>query len=75
MVHRIHLALAAFWVALLYPSLRWWHSAIWWVVFMSHYANIASEFSGAHAAKPLSDTDVDRIAKRIVELTDDRDPR
>lgn len=55
------------WTLLLYPSLFWWRDAVWWVVVMSHWANLAGEASATQAAR-LDPRDIDLIAERVAEL-------
>jgi hypothetical protein len=38
------------WVLLLIPSILWWHSSILWVIAISIYANIKSDWAAAEAA-------------------------
>lgn len=39
------------WCLLIPPSLLWWHNSVLWVVLMSLWANVASHFSAAIAAR------------------------
>ena len=66
-----HRLLLWLWTALLVPSLLWWRDAVWWVVTMSHYANLASEAAAAQAAE-LSPTDVRRIAEEVADVLEAR---
>jgi hypothetical protein len=39
------------WGILLVPSLVWWREQIWWVVFMSWYANFVGHWSAEKGAE------------------------
>lgn len=41
----LHAALTLTWALLIIPSVLWWSDAIWWVVLMSAWANMAAHFS------------------------------
>lgn len=47
----IHRGLALAWLLLAIPTLIWWSDSILWVAFMSLYANVASHWAAAEAAK------------------------
>lgn len=48
---RVHLILASVWALLVIPTLVWWRESIFWVAFMSLYANFVGHFSAWQAAK------------------------
>lgn len=47
----VHRGLAVSWLLLAIPTLLWWRHSILWVAFMSLYANVASHWAAAEAAK------------------------
>lgn len=47
----IHLALAAVWVGLIYPTVTRWRDSIRWVALMSVYAIVVSHLSAFEAAR------------------------
>jgi hypothetical protein len=67
-VAKAHSALGFVWIGLLVPTLLWWKESILWIAVMSWWANVEASF-----ANRLSDDDVERIARRVVELLDDSD--
>jgi hypothetical protein len=48
---RLHLLLLALQVALVYPAFAWWKDAVWFVIALSLYANISTEFGNWEAAR------------------------
>ena len=48
---RYHGVATSVWVILAVPSALWWHNSVMWVVFMSLYANIATEWGAWQAAR------------------------
>jgi len=70
---RFHLVMIGVWAFLAIPGLIWWKDAVWWVVVMSLYANLAGEFAAYQAARSEeeakdSEADQARLERRIVEL-------
>lgn len=49
-----HKCSAVIWMLLLIPSILWWHSSILWVITISIYANIKSDWAAAEAADDSS---------------------
>lgn len=50
-LRRFHLAMVVVWVGLSVPGLTIWRDAIWFIVLMSLWANIAGEFAAYQAAR------------------------
>lgn len=48
---RVHLALLALQVCLIYPAFAWWKESLWFVIGLSLYANISTEFGNWEAAR------------------------
>lgn len=48
---RLHYTLTGVWVLLTIPTLLWWRNSLLWVAFMSIYANLATHWGAAEAAK------------------------
>jgi hypothetical protein len=48
---RRHRVLQIVWLVLLIPTLTIWRESIWWIVFMSWYANEVGHWSSAEAAR------------------------
>lgn len=48
---RLHLLLVALWVVLMLPTLTIWKDSIWWIGFISVYANISTHWSAYQAAR------------------------
>lgn len=48
---RLHLGLAVVWVVLMVPTLTTWRDSLWWVGFISVYANIVSHLGAYEAAR------------------------
>ena len=48
---RLHLALVILWVALILPTFFWWRESIFWVAFLSLYANVATHWGAYEASK------------------------
>ncbi len=46
-----HYVMAGIWAVLIIPTLFWWNSSLLWIAFMSIYANLATHWSAAEAAK------------------------
>lgn len=42
---RFHATATVTWVALMYPTVHWWHDSVLWVGVMSAYANVVGHFS------------------------------
>jgi hypothetical protein len=64
---RQYLACALLWLLTTYPLLRWWKESVLFIAVMSLYTIVKSELVGATATE-LSDRDVDRVARRVVQL-------
>lgn len=56
-LRRFHLTMIFVWLALAIPGLLWWKDAVWFVVIMSLYANVAAEFAAYQAARSESKDD------------------
>jgi hypothetical protein len=69
---RFHLVMIGVWAFLAIPGLIWWKDAVWWVVVMSLYANLAGEFAAFQAARSEEEApdsgDQARLERRLVEL-------
>lgn len=65
----IHRCLAAFFVALSYPAIRWWKTSILFVILLSLATQASTEWGAAEAAddRELSDR-LDRIEQRLADL-------
>lgn len=48
---RLHKYLTIGWGLLAVPTVLWWRDSIFWVAFMSLYANIASHWAAYQAAR------------------------
>jgi len=48
---RLHLFLLVTWAALMVPTLTVWRDSIWWIGFISVYANIATHWGAYQAAR------------------------
>lgn len=48
---RFHLIAAGIWAALIIPTLIWWRESIFWVAFMSLYANLVGHLSAYQGAR------------------------
>lgn len=57
------------WLGLAVPGLLWWREAVWFIVVMSLYANIAGEFAAYQAARSeesgVDKEDVDPIRRHL----------
>lgn len=42
---------AGLWLLLIYPTVKWWHDSITWLVIMSLWANFAGHLAAALAAE------------------------
>jgi hypothetical protein len=52
MSHRkFHIAMTVLWALLAVPTILFWRESILWVAFMSLYANVASHWAAAEAAR------------------------
>ena len=47
----MHRTLAVTWLVLMVPTLTLWKDAIWWIGFISVYANFVSHWGAAEAAQ------------------------
>lgn len=47
---RLHIALAALWMALVYPTVKYWSQSVLWVGLMSCYALVIGHISSYEAA-------------------------
>lgn len=54
-LRRFHLTMIVVWLALAIPGLLVWRDAVWFVVIMSLYANIAAEAAAYQAARAEGD--------------------
>jgi hypothetical protein len=50
-LRRFHLLMICVWIGLSIPGLLLWRDAVWFVVLMSLYANIAAEFAAYQGAR------------------------
>lgn len=50
-LRRFHLTMIVVWCALAIPGLIWWREAVWFIVVMSLYANVAGEFAAYQGAR------------------------
>lgn len=50
-LRRFHLTMVAVWVGIAIPGMLIWRDAVWFVVVMSLYANIAAEFAAYQGAR------------------------
>lgn len=50
-LRRFHLTMIVVWAALAGPGLLWWRDAVWFIVVMSLYANVAGEFAAYQGAR------------------------
>lgn len=48
---RFHLMMIVVWVGLSVPGLLLWRDAVWFIVVMSLYANVAGEFAAYQGAR------------------------
>lgn len=53
-LRRFHLTMIIVWLGLAIPGLLIWKDAIWFIVVMSLYANVAGEFAAYQAARAES---------------------
>ena len=51
----IHAGLTGVWILLVIPTLIWWRDSIFWVAFMSLWANAASHAAAALAARAAAE--------------------
>ena len=49
-----HKTSAVIWILLLIPSVLWWRESIMWVITISIYANVKSDWAAAEAADDRS---------------------
>lgn len=56
-LRRFHLVMIVVWCALSVPGLLWWRDAVWFVVVMSLWANVAGEFAAYQAARTEENQD------------------
>lgn len=47
----IHAILILIWLALLFPTIRWWKDSILWVASMSIWSNVAGHFAAYQGAR------------------------
>ncbi len=67
---RIHAAQTVIWTALTVPSVLWWKESIPWLVFMSAWALVGSNwaaFQGAHGERQ-NDLQMKALATQIEDL-------
>lgn len=57
LLRRFHLTMILVWLGLAIPGLLIWRDAVWFVVVMSLYANIAAEFAAYQGARAESKDD------------------
>ena len=48
---RLHKWATIAWAVLALPTVLWWRDSIFWVAFMSLYANVASHWAAYQAAR------------------------
>jgi hypothetical protein len=67
-----HLAMIGVWAFLAIPGLIWWKDAVWFVVVMSLYANVAGEFAAYQAARSEEEQpppeEQARIERRVMDM-------
>lgn len=51
-----HMILAALWATLTIPAWIWWRDSVFYVIIVSHYANLVSELAAHHALRAHQQT-------------------